>query len=302
MQRGAFGGRLGRAFSLDNPATLTSRTGDGSRLAVTELRYDEADYGFSTPIAPEEAYLIGVQLRGMERHELWFDGHSATSAPFAGGTTCFYDLTTNPIAYCAGPFHSLHFYLPMRSLQEAAGELGIADVQALRYRIGEFVADPIILYLAQTLMPSLRAEREVNQTFVDHILLAMRSHLVLSYGGVRQLKQPVQYGLAPWQEKRAKELMAANLSEGVSLAELASSCGLSLSAFTRGFKRNTGVTPHQWLMSQRLQLAMKLMSDSHIALSEIAMVAGFADQSHFTRVFVAKIGLSPGTWRSGRGR
>src|SRR5215469_7282685 len=163
MQRGAFGGRLGRAFSLASPPTLISRTGEGSRLAVTELRYDEADYGFSTPIAPEEAYLIGLQLRGMQRHELWFDGRSAASGAFAGGTTCFYDLTSNPIAYCADPFHSLHFYLPFRALTEAAEELGMPGVHALHYRLGEFIDDVVIRHLAKCLMPELHAEREVNQ-------------------------------------------------------------------------------------------------------------------------------------------
>lgn len=286
---------------MANPATLVSRTGHGASLAVTELRCDEPGYGFSTPIAPEEAYLIGLQLRGMEHHELWFDGHSAFSGAFASGTVCFYDLTSNPIAYCPDPFHSVHFYVPCRSLSEAAEEVGTPGVCALQYHLGEFMDDPVIRHLALCLMPSLHAERQVNQTFTDHVLLALRTYLVLAYGGTRQVRSVPLYGLAPWQEKRSKELMVAHLSDGISLAELADCCGLSLSAFARGFKRNTGVTPHQWLMMQRLDLATKLMGRHELSLVDIALAAGFADQCHFTRVFSGKMGMSPGAWRSGRG-
>src|SRR5579859_8252204 len=99
MQRGAFGSRLGRVLQIPNPPTLASRTQDGSPLAVTEMRYDGYGLGFSKPIAPEEAYVVGLQLRGMEHHEQWFNGRSPGHAPFRSGTTCFYDLTDNPIAY-----------------------------------------------------------------------------------------------------------------------------------------------------------------------------------------------------------
>jgi AraC-like DNA-binding protein len=271
-------------------------------MAVTELRFDEPGYGFSTPIAPEEAYLVGMQFRAMQHHELWFDGRSVTSGAFGAGTSCFYDLATNPIAYCADPFHSVHFYMPVQALSEAAEELAMPGVSGLRYPLGEFIADPVIHYLALCLMPALHAANKVNQTFVDHVLLALRTYLVTNYGGVRQARSVPQYGLAPWQERRVKELMAEHLSDGVSLAELASACGLSLSAFARGFKRNTGVTPHQWLMNQRLELATRLMADARLSLVDVALASGFADQCHFTRVFTAKMGVSPGAWRVGRGR
>ncbi|HET6552794.1 MAG TPA: AraC family transcriptional regulator [Dyella sp.] len=299
MQRGAFGGRLAHAFSLANPPTLISRTVGSCLLAVTELRYDETNYGFSTPIAPEEAYLIGLQLRSARHYELWLNGQSVAIGPFEKGKTCFFDLTCNPIVYCSDPFHSVHFYVPFRALSEAGNELGL-EVRALRYRSGEFIDDPVIRHLANCLIPSLHAGNHVNQTFVDHMLLAMRSHLVRTYGGARQVKPAPQYGLAPWQEKRVKELIAEHLCDGISLAELADNCGLSLSYLARGFKRNTGATPHQWFMTKRLELAIKLMRDPDLSLADVALSTGFADQCHFTRMFSAKIGVSPGAWRAGR--
>jgi AraC-like DNA-binding protein len=103
--------------------------------------------------------------------------------------------------------------------------------------------------------------------------------------------------LAPWQLRRAKEMMRANLEKNTSLQHVAVACNLSVSHFLHAFKRSTGVSPHQWLISERLERAQDLMMNSVMPLVEIACTCGFADQSHFTRVFGRVAGKSPGIWR-----
>jgi AraC-like DNA-binding protein len=58
-----------------------------------------------------------------------------------------------------------------------------------------------------------------------------------------------------------------------------------------------GVAPHRWLINRRVELAKDLLRDRETSLSEIALRCGFADQSHFTRVFTRWAGVSPGAWR-----
>ena len=52
-------------------------------------------------------------------------------------------------------------------------------------------------------------------------------------------------GLAPWQERRAKEILSANLDGDVPLKDVARECRLSVSHFSRAFRRTVGVAPHQ---------------------------------------------------------
>ncbi|MEJ0042224.1 MAG: AraC family transcriptional regulator [Rhizomicrobium sp.] len=104
-------------------------------------------------------------------------------------------------------------------------------------------------------------------------------------------------GLAPWQERRAKTLMVADLARTVTLAELALACGLSRGHFSLAFRQSVGCPPHRWLLLQRLERAMHLMVASDKSLCEIAIETGFSDQSHLTRAFSQYVETSPAAWR-----
>jgi AraC-like DNA-binding protein len=104
-------------------------------------------------------------------------------------------------------------------------------------------------------------------------------------------------GLAPWQLRRAQEMFRADLSENLSLSNVAKACRLSASHFARAFKASTGMPPHQWVLRARIETARGLLVSSSTPLVEIADICGFADQSHFSRVFGRTIGSSPGAFR-----
>jgi AraC-like DNA-binding protein len=80
-----------------------------------------------------------------------------------------------------------------------------------------------------------------------------------------------------------------------SLAELAEACALSRFQLVRSFARNTGFTPHAYLLHRRILLARQLIAGG-TPLAAAAAASGFADQSHMTRVFVRKYGIAPGAF------
>lgn len=106
----------------------------------------------------------------------------------------------------------------------------------------------------------------------------------------------VQSGLARWQLRKAVEYMEANLLEDIRLSELAGITGLSPSHFARAFKVSIGLTPHRWLVEQRIHRAKWLMKKGGKPISVAAHLAGFASQSHFTKAFRRVTGTTPGLW------
>lgn len=81
----------------------------------------------------------------------------------------------------------------------------------------------------------------------------------------------------------------------LSLAELAAIGGISQFRLVRGFAKLTGFTPHAYLVQRRLLRARTLIR-SGAPLAEVANAAGFADQSHMTRLFVRSYGMTPGLY------
>ena len=92
-------------------------------------------------------------------------------------------------------------------------------------------------------------------------------------------------------------MFRSDLSENLSLNSVAQACKLSVSHFARAFKGSTGLPPHQWVMATRIEMARGLLTSSETPLVEVAGMCGFADQSHFSRVFARIVGTSPGAWR-----
>jgi AraC family transcriptional regulator len=111
------------------------------------------------------------------------------------------------------------------------------------------------------------------------------------------LTAKAQGGLPPATLRRVREYVDSHLDETIDVGSLAAAAGLSTYHFARAFKRSEGTTPHDFVLKRRIAKARELLSRPNLPLSEIAVAAGFADQSHFTRRFHEVTGMSPGQFR-----
>ena len=92
---------------------------------------------------------------------------------------------------------------------------------------------------------------------------------------------------------RAREFLAAEAHRTVASDELEKVTGLDRFALARHFRAATGTSPHRYQVGRRLARAQAMIA-AGAALSETAAATGFADQSHLTRHFAARFGLTPG--------
>lgn len=157
--------------------------------------------------------------------------------------------------------------------------------------------DPIAASLGRALIPALTSPETAKALFVEHVALAINTHLAQTYGGLQVPAGRRTGRLSRRLEKRAKEFLLLHIGEDISMAAVAAECGLSRSYFIKAFKETTGRTPHKWLLDRRLEQAKDLLLGSGTSIAEIAAECGFADQCHLTRVFTNVIGIPPGAWR-----
>ncbi|MBX3653083.1 MAG: AraC family transcriptional regulator [Ramlibacter sp.] len=105
---------------------------------------------------------------------------------------------------------------------------------------------------------------------------------------------PRRAGLA--EVTRARERLADEMLAPPTLAALAADAGLSRFQLLRRFRQVHGLTPYAWLQQQRVEQARGLIR-AGAGLAGAAAAAGFADQSHMTRLFVRQFGFTPGAWQ-----
>jgi AraC-like DNA-binding protein len=100
-------------------------------------------------------------------------------------------------------------------------------------------------------------------------------------------------GLAPARANRICEYIDSHLQENIALEALAEIAQLSVHHFARAFRQSLGIPPHNYIVQRRVEHAQQLLRNTDLPLSEIAIVAGFTDQSHLARHFRTIIGVSP---------
>lgn len=111
-------------------------------------------------------------------------------------------------------------------------------------------------------------------------------HIVLYEGGLgdRKILQITDY-------------IHAHLDQSIKLADLASVAGMSQFHFSRMFKQSMGISPHQYLLQQRVEQAKQLLKRSKLTIAEIALQCGFNSQSHLSKHFRDAIGMTPSDYR-----
>lgn len=96
---------------------------------------------------------------------------------------------------------------------------------------------------------------------------------------------------------RAIAFIEAHFAEPVALQDLADASGLGPRHLCRAFREATGLSPHQYLLRNRVEHAKRLISRD-VPLAEVALQCGFSDQSQLTRTFVRHVGTTPGRYRN----
>jgi len=88
----------------------------------------------------------------------------------------------------------------------------------------------------------------------------------------------------------------------ISLNELGKSMGLERTTFFRIFKKETGISPKEYLIRFRINKACDLLSKTDLSISEIAESIGMCDSAHFATIFKSRVGKSPSEYRKNTGR
>lgn len=257
---------------------------------VTEDVSAPTDWGFQ-----DDAHTVVVHLAGrLERMESAFSaGPSTDVLPQVG------DVWTIPAGcrYAAqaqgGTVRFAEFRLP-------AGRPGDGTLAA---RVGQ--RDPFLHHASERATELAQRHDDLGRMALQSLLTAIRFHIADAYLQRRPDPAPAPHDgrvrpFSPRQRDRLLQYIAASLHEAIRLEALARVAGVSTTRLIAGFRASFGTTPWQHVLRARVGEAQRLLENTELSITAIAVATGFSSPSHFASAFGRHVGASPGAYRRER--
>lgn len=163
--------------------------------------------------------------------------------------------------------------------------------QDLTMRDGQLAA------LMRLIAAEVRLGSPHGSLYASSLSLGLAAHLFSEKGASGRVTMRERGLLTAAQKSRVLEIIQQRLAEDVALDDLAAAAGVSRFHFLRLFKNSLGITPHCFIVDQRLAAARKLMADTDQRLADIAASTGFSSQSHLCTTMRRRLGVTPKQWR-----
>jgi AraC family transcriptional regulator len=234
----------------------------------------------------------------------------ALDSPWISYATCAGDLFLTPgagapyalrwMSLSPEPIQTLHLHLNQHLFVQTVEELADRDPARLTVQDRSGFQDPLLSQLGLALQREVSHPLTADRLYADTVAQMMVVHLLRHYATLRVTIQEYTQGLSRQQMRSVTDFVLAHLHEPPSLERLAQQVNLSAYHFARLFRRTTGESPHQFVLRKRLEAAKRLLRETELPLSQIAVAVGFPNQSHFTQVFREHQGLTPRRYRQHR--
>lgn len=220
------------------------------------------------------------------------------------GELCVVGAGAAPMELCwraLGPGRSIEFldlYLDPACPPGQAGRVPSRSIEPT-WRV---LRDPLLTELLGSVGRGLDQPWSAEELFGDLATTLFALQLERAHGVVPVSSRARGGGLSPFVLKRVREYVAAHLAGAIRLQQLASVAGLSPFHFSRAFKASTGLSPHAYVLHCRISESKRLLSGSHLTISEVARRVGFSGSAQLARSFRAFTGTTPTAFRLlGRG-
>jgi len=241
----------------------------------------------------DDRHTLIVHLDGhMRRLRTCIDGGAVCRAPAQVGEVW---LVPAGARYAASAEGGRIAYAEVRLRDDWLGGLAGADApQRLRPLMKQ--ADPLLHGLIGRLIPLAGQDDDLAGLLRDSLAQVLGLHLLREYAAAPV--PPPDAALPARLRRLLQDYILAHLDQPLSLAGLASLAGLSTHRLLPAFRCSFGLTPLQYVIAQRLQLACRLLADTGQDITAIALACGFSSHSHLTSAFRQRYGITPRQFRT----
>jgi AraC family transcriptional regulator len=192
-----------------------------------------------------------------------------------------------------------HFYISPAYMMKTASEAFDRDVGAIELHDLLGIDDPVLSWINEQMAHEVAAGGPGGRLCYDALSLQASIHIIRKYAAVKFKMPSAQGHFRPAHARLIEDYIQQNISRNITLDELAAICNCTPIQFARKFHAHYGIRPHAFVQKQKVEQACRHLRRDNLALKEIALLSGFADQSHLNRVFRRYRNCTPAEYRKG---
>jgi AraC family transcriptional regulator len=192
----------------------------------------------------------------------------------------------------------LQLYLRRSIYERAVEETYGCDAKAVTIVPRFATVDPLLEQLAIAVIGALRDGSDTDRLYIETIAQLIAVHLARTHSTRSRPKAigPAD-GLSQARMRRLLDYIEHHLGEDLSMEAMAAEIDLSPLYLARAFRTTVGQSPHQYVVSRRVEHAKQLLCHTDQPIAEIALATGFSSQSHLSNWFRRIVGVSPAVHR-----
>jgi AraC family transcriptional regulator len=249
-------------------------------------------------LLPFDGHLVNVHLSVpnhvvQRRNERTHEGLGITGAVdvIPAGTPAYFRMGAASEHTC--------MLLTDRFIRRVAQEAG-ANPDAFEVAPFFNTPDPHIERIGMSLLSEMKTRGLGGELFAESLANVLALHVLRhhsSLGRASRRRVGSAGGFSRRSLERATDYINDNLSQKLTLAEIAEAAYMSPHHFARSFKKDTGLSPHRYVIRQRVERAKALLANTDLTVFEVARAVGFANHSHLSSHVRRLLGVSPGALR-----
>ncbi|NJP18266.1 MAG: helix-turn-helix transcriptional regulator [Hydrococcus sp. CRU_1_1] len=273
---------------------LSSRELDWNGILVEQFQYTSSPDEATSPALSEHRLIFPlgypaplIQKRDNRSHESILQKGDSILVP--AGYPCSW---RNPRKGTFPPKQQLHIWLKPELIKQAA-EASEIDIDRLDLVNCFGKQDAQLHHIAMLLLAELQTDSIMGRLCVESLTQVLVIHLLRHYS---TFAKPITFenrSLTYTSLQQAIDYIHTHLDRELSLVEIAGTINISPTYFASLFKRAMGISPHQYVIQQRVERAKLMLSKTDLAIADIALQVGFSSQSHLTQQFKRLTGITP---------
>ena len=191
-----------------------------------------------------------------------------------------------------------HVYLTETLMSRVASDMLGQPVAGVQFHDVLRGHDPVVSHIAAEVTREAAQQSLGGPLYAEALSVQLAVHLLRSYATCSFKTPAAAGGLAPRELRRLEDYVDANVHHPITLDDMAQALGLGVWTLNRQLRRTLNLSAYAFVVERRVQRAVTLLRAGGLSLKEIAAAAGFSDQAHMTRLFRAKLGITPGALRA----